>query len=131
VQIHRGKLDRSSSAVPPVIELISVQSLFAFVKRRGTGGESDSACAFVQSFQCRRVIFRVHCWLLHRTRSKHSRERCAYPSQRACCNRVQLHTTCLKLSILSFETVYQTLASFTLGGHSEEGSLKAECINLS
>jgi hypothetical protein len=43
---------------------------------------------------------------------------------------VQLHTTCLKLSILSFETVYQTLASFTLGGHSEEGSLKAECINL-
>jgi hypothetical protein len=38
-----------------------------------------------------------------------------------CCNRVQLHTLCLKLPIFSFETAYQTFASFRLGGHWEKG----------
>jgi hypothetical protein len=131
--MHRGKLAISHLPSHPLSYSFRYKCFVVGgqqMRKLWASATALSACAFVQSSQCRSVIFRHQCWLLHGIRSKNSRERCAYPSGKACCNREQLHTTCLKSTILSFETAYQTLGSFRLGGRWEKGIPGAESCEL-
>jgi hypothetical protein len=121
VQIYRGKLDHFYLPFHPLSISSRYKHLFACQQK-------ESKCGRVQLSLCVRSKLSMPQGDLPRSLLALAQ----YPQQaqprawclsitEGCCNRVQLHTLCLKSPILSFETAYQIFASFRLGGHWEKG----------